>query len=144
MLVSTGTSRAWRLSVANLTDGKWVAAWFDRTQSGSDVLAAFFDGEKWYGETVISSAETAYYPSLIALGGEKFAVAWENNLGGGTEYTIELRCHNGKEWSTPIELYTEGVAGRYPSMASYGDLLHAVWFSGKETSNEIYHGLLRR
>jgi hypothetical protein len=144
LLVNAGRSRAWRLSVANLTEDKWVVAWFDKTPDGSDVSVKFFDGREWYGETVISSAKIAYYPSLIALGGENFAVAWENNLGAGKQYTIELRCHNGQAWSTPVEIYRESVAGRYPSMAPHGDELHAVWFSGKASSNEIFHGRLRR
>jgi hypothetical protein len=143
-LVSAGTSRAWRLSVVNLSDGKWAVSWFDKTQAGSDVMVKFFDGEDWYDQTVVNTASTAYYPSLVALGGDEVAVAWENNLGGGKQYTIELRCHNGTEWSTPIEIYREKVAGRYPSMAKHDDRLHAVWFSGKSASYEVYHGLLRR
>ncbi|MFH1314005.1 MAG: sialidase family protein [Candidatus Eisenbacteria bacterium] len=144
MLVTTNESRPWRLSVAGLGDGKWALAWFDKTKTGSDVRVKFFDGKEWYGETTINSAQTAYYPSLIALGGGNLAVVWENNIGGGEEYTIELRCYNGTDWSTPIDIYSEGVAGRYPSLANEDDRLHAVWFSGKASSNEIYHGLLRR
>jgi hypothetical protein len=143
-LIATNKSRPWRLSVASFPEDRWAIAWFDKTEESSDILVKFYDGEAWYGQTKISLDRGAYYPSLTSLGGGNLAAVWERNDPEREEYVLVVRCYNGKDWSTPLEIYKESVAGRYASLAPHEDQLHAVWFSGKAASNEIYHGLLRR
>lgn len=143
-LVATNRSRSWRLSVAWIGNGKWGSAWFDNSEKGSDVFAKFFDGDKWYGQVRLDDAEIAYYPSITGLRPGEIAAVWEEQAPDKSAYRLVLRCCDGRDWSEPLEIYLESVAGRYASMTYHDDELHTVWFSAKPGNDEIYYGLLRR
>jgi hypothetical protein len=142
--VATNEQRAWRLSVAALSDGKWAVTWFDNTARGSDVFVKFYDGTEWTGQTVISEAALAYYPSVTRLEDEGLVVTWEEQEPTAEMRSIKLRCYLAGTWGEITEIYRDRVAGRYPSLTTYEGDLHAVWFSGKHGNDEIFNGLLRR
>jgi hypothetical protein len=143
-LAAVNRGRPYRLSVADLGNGIWAITWFDNTEEGSDVFAKLFDGDKWYGQVQLDDAEIAYYPNVTRLNAGECAVVWEERDLATSEYMLVLRCYNGSDWSDPLEIYRESMAGRYASMVLNEDELHAVWFSSKMGNDEIFHGLLRR
>jgi len=141
-LVGTNLSRPWRLSVASLRNGEWCAAWFHRGEGGEEVFVKFFDGKDWYGQTKVSREWPGYYPNVSAFGREGVVVGWEERVTGVEQRTVVIRCYDGEEWGDPIEIYRHRRNGRYVSVAAEGDLIHALWFSGKSGPNEIYYARL--
>jgi hypothetical protein len=143
-LVAPVRSRPWRLSVAALPGGTWVATWFDRYENGQKVLAAFYDGQDWYGQTVVSAGRQSYYPNVTALDGGGLVVGWEERLQELDLCTIVIRSFDGMRWGEPMEIYRDRINGRYVSVANSGNVLHAFWFSGRSGSNEVYYSRLRK
>jgi hypothetical protein len=140
--VATTLGRAWRLSLASLSPGVWMLAWFDIMPDSQEVLTSISDGVAWREPVKISSTKIAYYPSLAPIGDGMVVAAWEEMVPGG--YTIVLRCFDGNAWGRPLEVYSDPRPGRYASMAESEDGLHVVWFSSSTGDNEIYHCTLRR
>jgi hypothetical protein len=142
--VASTEARSWRLSLTSFAESRWALAWFDNTAEGSDVHVKFFNGTLWHSPAVVSKAFLAYYPSLTPLGEGELAVTWEEKDPPSDNHTIMLSCYRNGEFSEPVTIYRDKAAGRYPSLATYGGDLHAVWFSAKYGNDEIFHGLLRR
>jgi hypothetical protein len=143
-LVGTNLSKPWRLSVASLRNGTWAAVWFHRGEAGEEVFAKFWDGTDWYDQTKISRNWPGYYPNVAPLGQDGAVVAWEERVPGLDQRTVVVRCYDGENWGDPLEIYQHRHNGRYASVASHGDLIHAMWFSGMSGSNEIYYARLRK
>jgi hypothetical protein len=143
-LVAELLSRPWRLSVTAVPGGTWAAAWFDRAETGEEVCVGFFDGDKWYGQTTVSTGRAAYYPNITALDDGGLVIGWEERVPEQDQHTVVIRTFDGKNWGQPMEIYRHHVNGRYVSVASHGDVLHAIWFSSKSGSNEIYYSKLIR
>jgi hypothetical protein len=144
LLAGTCLSKPWRLSVASLPNGTWVAAWFHRRGTEEEVIAKFFDGSAWYGETKVNREWPAYYPNVAPLNEDGAVVAWEERISEGNLRTVVVRCYDGEQWGDFIEIYKHRLNGRYASVAAHGDLIHALWFSGRSGSNEIYYAILRK
>jgi hypothetical protein len=144
LLAATLESKPWRLSVAALPGGKWAGSWFHRRSAGEQVMVAFFDGRQWYGQTVVSGDRPGYYPNITSLDGGGLVVAWEERVPQEDQHTISIRSFDGENWGPPMEIYRHRVNGRYASVAAHGDVLHALWFSSKSGSNEIYYSRLRK
>jgi hypothetical protein len=142
-LVATNDARPWRLSLANISDDNWALTWFDGSPEGYDILIKFFDGKRWHGDARVNTGRLGYYPNVTGLGDGELAVVWEARDMEKDEYSLRLRCHNGRTWSDPLEIYRSKVMGRYASLATYRSSLHTVWFSAKEGNNEIFHARLR-
>ncbi len=143
-LVASNLSKPWRLSIASLRNGTWVATWFDRGEAGEEVFAKFFNGTDWYGQTKLSGGALAYYPNVAALDRDGAVVAWEERILASDERTVVVRCYDGEHWGDPLEVYRHRQNGRYASVAAHGDLIHVMWFSGLTGSNEIYYARLRK
>ena len=143
-LTASLTSKPWRLSVTALPGGIWAGSWFDRAAAGEQVIVGFFDGDRWYGQTVVSGDRVAYYPNIAALDGGGLVVGWEERLPDIDQKTITISTFDGERWGAPMEIYRHRVNGRYVSLASHGDVLHAFWFSTKSGSNEVYYSRLRK
>jgi hypothetical protein len=143
-LVGTNQSRPWRLSVASLRNGTWAAVWFHRAEEGEEVFSKFFDGKDWYEQTRICREWPAYYPNVAPLNQDGAVVAWEERILGVDMHTVVVRCYDGARWGDYMEIYRHRHNGRYASVAATDDLIHALWFSGKSGSNEIYYARLRK
>jgi hypothetical protein len=141
--VSKLESRPWRLSVAHSGGDRWAVAWFDRISQEHFVYTSTYDGSVWSAPAVLNTAKAAYYPSVIATGAGDLAVAWETRDNQQDFYAIRLRHFDGKSWSDGLQIYRHKMAGRYISMASEGNRLHAVYFSSMEGNDEIYYVLMR-
>lgn len=143
-LVAVNKSRPWRISVTALPGGNWAAAWFHRGNSGEEVFVKFFDGTEWRDQTRLSGDRPGYYPNITALDEGGLAVVWEERVTEEDGYTLVVRGFDGERWGEPIEIYRHRIMARYASLADHGDFLHALWFSGKSGSNEIYYARLRK
>jgi hypothetical protein len=143
-LAASLESKPWRLSVAALPAGGWVGTWFHRSDAGEQVMIGFFDGDQWYGQTMVSGNRFAYYPNVAALDDGGFVIGWEERVSDLDQHTIAITAFDGGRWGPPMDIYRDHVNGRYVSLASHGDVLHALWFSGRTGSNEIYYSRLRK
>ena len=93
-LVNTTTANSQMLvSIAGLVDGRFVAAWYDNSQTGGDTLGSAIraqvfnaDGSSSGGEflvnTTVAGNQTA--PTISALADGRFAVAW-TDINGSLE-----------------------------------------------------------
>jgi hypothetical protein len=135
----------WRMSVVSLPDGKWAAAWFDGQTSSSEVYVSFHDEGSWQERSILAGyrGATSYYPDLAVTESGNLVAVWENRVFGDNVYTVQIRCHDGKAWDAPTEMYRDKMPGRYVSMVSVDGVLHAVWFNAKLYANEIYYTTLR-
>ena len=145
-LVKTNHNRSWRLSLANISEGKWGLAWFDQAPMTSDVQAMFYDGKAWSGETRVNTGQIGFYPAAAGLGGGGLLVAWEDQdkKQDSVDYLLMMRCYDGLKWGEPIEIARGSAMSRYCSLAPAGSVVHAVWFSPAPGNDEIFYGLLRR
>jgi hypothetical protein len=143
-LAATNKNREWRLSVTDLAPGNWALAWFDQTPQGTDVLAKFFDGEDWYGQTRVNTGQNGFYATSAKIDGNNLMVAWEDQDRDKGEYLLLMRCYDGRKWSEPADIARGQAMSRYCSLAPARNVVHAIWFSPKFGNDEIFHGLLRR
>jgi Ca2+-binding RTX toxin-like protein len=74
------------LDPSGLPDGRFVAAWHDDTGADRDVHARIFnaDGSKTGAEFVVNApnGHTDGWPSIVALTGGRFVVAWSDEVNG--------------------------------------------------------------
>jgi hypothetical protein len=141
--VASVQSKPWRLSVCDLADGKWAASWFDKTADGERVWVGYYDGKQWYGQTELTEGRIGYYPNLAKLAEGRLAAVWEERRPASDQYALVLRCFDGQSWSQPLDIFLDQVMARYASLAAHRNLIHVVWFSGKDGRNEIYYQRLR-
>jgi hypothetical protein len=144
LLVASTAQTAWRLSVSNMSPGRWVAAWFDQGTKTTDVLAAFFDGTSWQAKTRLNTGQIGFYPTTACFGPDKVIVAWEDQdkHADSVEYLLMMRCHDGKTWGAPSEIARGPSMSRYASLAPAGQTIHAIWFSPLMGNSEIFHATL--
>lgn len=144
LLLATTAQRPWRLSVSNMSPGKWVAAWFDPGAKGTDVCAAFFDGKTWHEKTRVNTGQIGFYPTTACFAPNKVLVVWEDQdkQGQNVDYLLMMRCFDGKTWGVPGEIARGRSMSRYASLAPAGDKIHAVWFSPLTGNYEIFHATL--
>jgi hypothetical protein len=144
--ISLGTQKAWRMSCAYIEPGRWGAAWFDRTEDGRHpVYAAFFDEKQWYGKIQVNGENIGYYPNVCAGPDGMFLVAWEGLSMETNNYSLKLRCHDGRDWHPVQDLMVGRSMTRYPSLSLDRDgNFQTIWFSDGRGTYEIYYGVLRR
>lgn len=144
LLVAANSQRAWRLSVSNMSPGRWVAAWFDQGPKTTDVWVAFFDGKTWHDKSRLNTGQIGFYPTAACFGPDKVIVAWEDQdkQGESVDYLLMMRCFDGKTWGVPAEIARGSNMSRYASLAPAGDTIHAIWFSPFMGNYEIFHATL--
>jgi len=145
-VVYAGYSQTWRHSVAYMGSGVWGISWFDRLESGDYyVYAALFDGEKWYGSTVMNETGLGYYPNTCRGPDNTLMVVWEGKSRETGDYSMRIRLFDGKRWNSPQSLLSGPSMLRYPSLSldENGDF-PAIWFSDGRGNYEVFYGILRR
>jgi hypothetical protein len=144
LVVADNKSKAWRMSLCNLSENSWALAWFDQASKTTDVWASFFDGTAWHDETRVNTGQTGFYPATAHIGEGTLIVTWEDQDKAKGEYMLMMRCFDGGGWGQPSEITRGRAMSRYASLAPAGDSLHLIWFGSASGNNQIFHGLLRR
>jgi hypothetical protein len=135
----------WRVSVAGLPDGRWAAAWFDGRNDTNRVYVGFYEGDEWQDPELLAGDElaTSYYPDLAVGESGDLVAVYESRVPSRNYCTIHTRCYDGRTWSDPVEVYRHRAPGRYASIAFHDGVLHSIWFSLMQDSDEIYYSTMR-
>jgi hypothetical protein len=135
----------WRVSVANLPDGRWAAAWFDGRNDTNRVYVGFYEEGEWQDPKWLAGDKlaTSYYPDLAVSESGDLVAVYESRVPSKNYCTIHTRCYDGRTWDDPVEVYRHRAPGRYASIAFHEGVLHSIWFSLMVDSDEIYYSTMR-
>lgn len=96
-------------------------------------------GATWDDEIIISNSPNHEGPADVAVSGDTIHVVWDRTVSGEDLILHRFSTDNGLTWGVPQVLTTSPVRSVRPRIALNGDVVHLVWFDGRDGGDEIYY-----
>jgi len=123
-------------------DGAVYMSWFEKLPKGNALKVSRLDGTRWSKPAIVASGDSffvnwANFPSLVAPGGRRLAVAWpwkHGGSGGASDVRVAQSPDGGRTWGHVTIPHRDGTPTEhgFVSLLPAGDAVRAVWLDGRK------------
>jgi hypothetical protein len=141
---STSTGYPHVPTITALSDGRFVVVWSDGTSGRHDVRARLFhaDGSTASGEFLVSPTSTGHpdSPTITALSGGRFIVAWQHWDGATGTYDLRARTFAAPPIRSPRRPSAHGGTDDVRGSSTHRHLSRAFLACGSKAGEEATPG----
>lgn len=107
-------------------------------------FAAIRAGAQWSVDTIITPAAVSastneYMANCISASGDTLHVVYADHRTAGTGIWYLHSYDDGQSWSTPVPVWDTTGHASFPAVASFGALVHIVWFDSLAGSKASFY-----
>jgi len=86
-----------------------------------------------------NSFMSANNENCVASSGDVIHIIWFDSRDGNSEIYYKRSSDAGKNWSADTRLTYNSAASVFPTVATYGPVVHIAWEDYRDGNNEIYY-----
>jgi len=139
--LTNNSAMSWRPSVS--VSGSVVhVVWTDNRDGANGEIyykRSTDGGSSWEADTRLTNDASFSSNCSVNVSGQVVHVFWNDDRDGNFEIYYKRSTDEGAGWSTDIRLTNESNVSNYPSVTSFGSIIHVVWEDYRGNVSEIYY-----